>query len=282
MSFKKLFAIIKITRPSNVLITGLTIFAGVLIFGSGDFNLLKLALIAGIAGALIDAGGNIINDFFDVEIDRINKPERPIPSGLIKRKSALLIYFLTTILGLALTLFLNKLACVIAFISTIIIFLYSFRLKQIPLFGNFTIAFMTGLAFIFAGSVVNNFKDAIFPFLFAFTINFPREIIKDIEDIEGDAKVGIKTFPMVAGVKASVVVSVVFLFFLLFLTFVPYFIGLYNRIFLILIFLVDIGLIYVIVSLLKDTRKPNLNKLSNLLKFEMLVGLLAIYFGSLK
>lgn len=282
MSFKKLFAIIKITRPSNVLITGLTIFAGVLIFGSGDFNLLKLALIAGIAGALIDAGGNIINDFFDVEIDRINKPERPIPSGLIKRKSALLIYFLTTIFGLALTLFLNKLACVIAFISTIIIFLYSFRLKQIPLFGNFTIAFMTGLAFIFAGSVVNNFKDAIFPFLFAFTINFPREIIKDIEDIEGDAKVGIKTFPMVAGVKASVVVSVVFLFFLLFLTFVPYFIGLYNRIFLILIFLVDIGLIYVIVSLLKDTRKPNLNKLSNLLKFEMLVGLLAIYFGSLK
>ncbi|CUT04389.1 geranylgeranylglycerol-phosphate geranylgeranyltransferase [Candidatus Chrysopegis kryptomonas] len=282
MSFKKLYAVAKIMRPSNVLITGLTIFAGVLIFGDGNSNILKLALIAGIAGALIDAGGNIINDFFDVEIDRINKPERPIPSGLITRKSSLLIYFLTTISGLALTLFLNKLARGIALISTMIIFLYSFKLKRTPLFGNFTVAFMTGLAFIFAGSVVNNFKDTIFPFLFAFLINFPREIIKDIEDIEGDLKVGIKTFPIVAGIKASVAVSVVVLLLLLFLTFVPYLIKLYNHIFLILIFLVDIGLIYVIVSLLKDTSKLNLNKLSNLLKFEMLVGLFAIYFGSLK
>ncbi len=282
VSFKKLFAILKIMRPSNVFITGLTIFVSVLIFGRNDPNILKLAFIAGIVGSLIDAGGNIINDFFDVEIDKINKPNRPIPSGLIKRETALSLYFLTTISGLGLGLLLNKLSLSIALLSAVIIFLYSFKLKRIPLFGNFTVALMTGFAFIFAGSVVDNFKDVIFPFLFALLINFSREIVKDIEDIEGDLKAGIKTFPILAGVGASVKVSIAVLVILIFLTLIPYFVGIYNQIFLLLISVVDIGLIYVIISLLKDTRKSNLNKLSNLLKFEMLIGLFAIYFGSLK
>jgi geranylgeranylglycerol-phosphate geranylgeranyltransferase len=99
VNFKKLTAIIKITRPSNVFITFLTIFASVLIFSNGDEKLLKISIIGGIVGALIDAGGNIINDFFDVEIDKINKPKRPIPSGLISRKLALYLYIFTTSSG---------------------------------------------------------------------------------------------------------------------------------------------------------------------------------------
>ncbi len=281
MNFKKLFAIVKISRPSNVIITGLTIFAGVLIFGKGEFDVLKLALLSAIAGALIDAGGNIINDFFDVEIDKVNKPHRPIPSGLISRGFALFLYFITTVSGLILALFLNKYAFTIALISTVIIFSYSFKLKRIPLLGNLTVAFMTGLAFVFAGSVVKNFKDPIFPFIFAFMINLGREIIKDIEDVEGDLRAGIKTLPIVAGNKASSLVSAIVLGVLIPVTFIPYFVGIYNDLFALIIIAVDIGLIYVIFSLLKDTRKANLNRLSNILKFEMLIGLSAIYFGSL-
>ena len=83
VNFKKIVGIIKIIRPSNVLISGLTISVAVLIFGGEGFDILRLALMAGIVGVLIDAGANVINDFFDVEIDRINKPHRPIPSGLV-------------------------------------------------------------------------------------------------------------------------------------------------------------------------------------------------------
>lgn len=282
MNFKKLFAIIKISRPSNVIITGLTIFAGVLIFGKGEAYVIKLAFLSAVAGALIDAGGNIINDFFDVEIDKVNKPHRPIPSGLISRRFALILYFITTISGLILVAFLNKFSLVIALLSTAIIFLYSFKLKRIPLIGNLIVAFMTGLAFVFAGSVVKNFKDPIFPFIFAFMINLGREIIKDIEDVEGDLKVGIKTLPIISGNKLSSLVSAVVLGTLIPITFIPYFAGIYNDLFAILIIVVDAGLIYVIFSLLKDTEKANLNRLSNLLKFEMLIGLSAIYFGSLR
>ncbi len=281
MNFKKLFAIVKISRPSNVIITGLTIFAWVLVFGKGEFDVLKLALLSAIAGALIDAGGNIINDFFDVEIDKVNKPHRPIPSGLISRSFALFLYFITTVSGLILALFLNKYAFAIALISTVIIFSYSFKLKRLPLFGNLTVAFMTGLAFVFAGSVVKNFKDAVFPFIFAFMINLGREIIKDIEDVEGDLKAGIKTLPIVAGNKVSSLVSAFVLGTLIPVTFIPYFVGIYNDLFALIIIVVDLGLIYVIFSLLKDTRKANLNRLSNILKFEMLIGLSAIYLGSL-
>ncbi len=282
MNFKKLLAIVKISRPSNVIIAGLTIFAGVLIFGKEKFDIFKLAFIAGVAGALIDAGGNIINDFFDVEIDKVNKPHRPIPAGLISKKFALVLYFLTTFGGLIISLLLNKISFAIAFISVIVIFLYSFRLKRIPLIGNLTVAFMTGLAFIFAGSVVNNFKDSPFPFVFAFMVNLGREIIKDIEDIEGDLKVGIKTLPAVVGEKFSAVIACVILGALIPITLVPYFIGIYNYLFILIITAVDVGIVYVIVSLVRNIERENLNRLSNILKFEMLIGLSAIYFGSLR
>jgi len=282
VNFKKLYAIVKISRPSNVIITGLTIFAGVLIFGKERFYVLNLALIAGVAGALIDAGGNIINDFFDVEIDRVNKPHRPIPSGLISRGFAFILYLLATLSGLALASLLNRVAFTIATISAVIIFLYSFKLKRIPLLGNLTVAFMTGLAFVFAGSVVKNFKEPIFPFIFAFMINLGREIIKDIEDVEGDLKAGVKTLPIVAGNKLSVIISCTVLGILIPVTFIPYIAGIYNNLFALIIVAVDVGLIYVILQLVKDTSRENLNRLSNILKFEMLIGLSAIYFGSLR
>lgn len=281
VNFKKIVGIIRIVRPSNVLISGLTISLGVLIFGDGNFDILRLALVAGIVGGLIDAGANVINDFFDVEIDRINKPHRAIPSGLISKRFALFIYFVCTFSGLLLASFLNTVAFMIVFFASLIIFLYSYRLKRIPLVGNFTVAFITGLAFIFAGSVVENFKDALFPFLFAFMINFGREIIKDIEDMEGDLSSGVKTFPIVYGVDWAVAVSVFVFFALIFTTAIPYLAGVYNHYYVLIISVVDVGLVFVIFSLIKDRSRRNLNRLSNILKFEMLVGLFAIYFGSL-
>ncbi|MCS7230120.1 MAG: geranylgeranylglycerol-phosphate geranylgeranyltransferase [Candidatus Kryptonium sp.] len=280
MNFRKATGIVKIIRPSNVLIAGLTIFFGVLIFGKGLPDLFKLALLAGIAGALIDAGGNVINDYFDVEIDKVNKPNRPIPSGLISRGFALLIYFVLTTAGLFFASFLNEVAFGIAFFSVFVIFLYSYKLKGVPLVGNFTVAFMTGLAFVFAGSVVGNFRDSIFPFVFAFLINFGREIVKDIEDIEGDSKAGIRTFPIVSGVERAVFISVLVFIVLILATFVPYLVGIYNHFYALIILGVDVGLIFVIISLIKDKSRQNLNRLSNILKFEMLIGLFAIYFGS--
>ncbi|CUT07141.1 geranylgeranylglycerol-phosphate geranylgeranyltransferase [Candidatus Kryptonium thompsonii] len=281
VNFKKIVGIIKIIRPSNVLISGLTISVAVLIFGGEGFDISRLALVAGIVGILIDAGANVINDFFDVEIDRINKPHRPIPSGLVSKRFALFIYFVCTILGLLVASFLNKMAFMIVFFSSVAIFLYSYRLKRIPLVGNFTVAFITGLAFIFAGSIVGNFKDALFPFLFAFMINFGREIIKDIEDIEGDLKSGVRTFPIVRGVNWAVAVSVSVFLILIFATMIPYFVGIYNHLYFLIVSVVNVGLIFVIFSLIRDRSKRNLNRLSNILKFEMLVGLSAIYFGSL-
>lgn len=281
MNFKKLTAIIKITRPSNVFITFLTIFASVLIFSNGDEKLLKFSIIGGIVGALIDAGGNIINDFFDVEIDKINKPKRPIPSGLISRKLALYLYILTTSLGIILSNFLGLLPFLISLLSSVLIFLYSFRLKRLPLFGNFIVAFLTGLAFIFAGSIAKNIKEAIIPMVFALLINLAREIIKDIEDIEGDMKAGLNTFPIKAGIKKSIMLSSFILAILILLTPLPYMLGFYNKHFILIVSAVDLGLIYVVISLFKDQTKINLNRLSNILKFEMILGLLAIYFGSL-
>ena len=76
-------------------------------------------------------------------------------------------------------------------------------MKRIILLGNFIVAFLTGLAFIYGGIAVNNFKYAVIPAIFAFLINFIREIVKDMEDIEGDKSAGIFSFPYLYGFKRS-------------------------------------------------------------------------------
>ena len=159
-------------------------------------------------------------------------------------------------------------------------FFYSFKFKRVVLFGNFVVAFSTGLAFVFAGSVVENIAEALIPALFAFLINFGREIMKDIEDMEGDLKCGVRTFPMVCGVKRAVaVINFVFAVLILF-TFVPYFLNIYSWRYLAVVSLgVDTVLIFVMLSLLKDISRENLKRLSNILKFDMIVGLVAIYIG---
>ena len=278
---KKLKAVVKISRPSNVLISTLTIFIGVIIFSKDEINI-ALAIIAGLCGGLIDAGGNIINDYFDVEIDRINKPERPLPSGSISKHEALALYIISTLTGIILGLNLDTISSAIVILSALVLFMYSFRLKFIPLVGNFTIAFMTGLAFIFAGSVAGNFKSALIPASFAFLINLGREIIKDIEDIEGDMKCGIKTLPIVSGTRMAVLITNLSLITLILVTPIPYLLKFYNLYYLLTVIAVDIVLIYVILSLMTNISKRNLNRLSNILKFEMIAGLFAIYIGQIR
>jgi geranylgeranylglycerol-phosphate geranylgeranyltransferase len=256
----------------------MTIFIGVIIF-SGDEIDIGLAIIAGLCGGLIDAGGNIINDYFDIEIDRINKPERPLPSGSISKGGSIALYIMSTSAGIILSLNLDPISSSIVIFSAIMLFLYSFRLKFIPLVGNLTIAFMTGLAFIFAGSVAGNFKDSLIPASFAFLINLGREIMKDIEDMDGDMRCGVRTFPIVSGIERAILMINLTLALLILITPLPYLLKFYNFYYLITVIFVDLILIYVILSLLRDRTKRNLNRLSNVLKFEMVAGLFAIYIG---
>ncbi|MCX8057595.1 MAG: geranylgeranylglycerol-phosphate geranylgeranyltransferase, partial [Ignavibacteria bacterium] len=238
------------------------------------------AFFGSFAGALISGAGMVINDYFDVEVDKINRPERPIPSGKISKNDAFTYYIILNLSALILLAYTNLYAILIGLVSIVVIFFYSYSFKNKGLLGNFVVGFMTGLAFIFGGVIGNNIFPLIFPFLFALLINFAREILKDIEDVEGDRKNNLKTFPILYGEKRAYQLVTIIILITILVTIIPYAVNLFNVYYLLIIlFGVDLVLLYVVKKINSAPSKSDLRKLSDLIKYEMIVGLIAIYIG---
>ncbi len=276
---KKISAIIKIIRPLNCLIVFFTTIAAGIISQSNENISLNL-LIAAIAALLTGAAGNVINDYFDYEIDKINRPKRILPSGVLSKNQALTLYFVLVFISFLIGLYLNIESYAILVFTNIILLVYSYKLKGIVLVGNITVAFFTGLTFIYGATVVGNVLCGIIPALFAFLINLIREIIKDIEDIEGDAKQKIYTFPYIFGIKKSFILIVILSVLLILLTIYPFYFNFYKiEFFIIVMAIVNPIIIYTVNLLYNSKDKQNYTKSSKLLKIAMVVGLAAIYVG---
>lgn len=268
----------QLTRPANLLIAFLSIFIGG--FVTGTIQPAAKLILACFSGMLIAGGANSINDFFDVEIDRINKPNRPLPAGRITRKQTYVFSLLLFALGTGLGAFIHFLGFIIAFGSSGLLYMYSWRLKRTVVLGNLTVAFITGLAFVYGGLAVGRVGLAAVVGVFAFFFNWGREIIKDVEDVEGDRALGVKTLPIVYGVRVALVWATAVLVFLMGLTLIPYFVHFFSITYLIVVAIgVDLFLLYVIISIWRNAEPNHLRRLSFLMKLDMLMGLLAVYLG---
>ncbi len=277
---KKFLVFILILRPINFLLSFISIYFAITLSDSSLVLSLK-AFAGSLSGALISGAGMIINDILDFEIDKINRPDRPLPSKLISIKAALFYYAILNLIALYLLIHTNLNAFIIGLISIIVIFFYSYSFKKRGLIGNFVVGFMTGLAFIFGGVIGGNVESLIFPAIFALMINFAREILKDVEDLEGDKQLGLNTFPIQYGEKKAFIVFSIITELLIVFTFIPYFIEIYNFYYLLIVFLsVDLVLIYVLINVLSNPSRDKLRKFSNLIKYDMIFGLIAIYAGS--
>ncbi len=277
--YKKILSVIKICRPLNVLIVFVTVIvAG---FISSKNNEIPLqTFLAAVSASFFAAAGYIINDIFDIKIDRLNRPDRPLVSGSVSIKSAIVYYITFSFTGLLLVILINYTAVVIAILTIILLFIYSYKFKSVTLLGNFSIAVLTGLTFIYGGVSVNNISFAIIPALFALLINLIREIVKDMEDIKGDIKNGIETFPSKFGFSFTKSFIVIITAVLILFTCYPYIFRLYKiEYFVIVMSIVNPVLIYVLASIYKNDSVSNLNKLSFILKLDMIFGLSAIFLG---
>jgi geranylgeranylglycerol-phosphate geranylgeranyltransferase len=270
---------IKLIRPSNCIITLLSIVVASILTGGTGVQWVAIAAAA-FSGAFISAGGMVINDILDVEIDKVNKPDRPLAAGTVTMDHAKLLYIVLNAVGLAFDFVLPPSAQYIALLAVLFIYFYSAVLKRTVLFGNLAVGCMTGLAFIYGGASVGGLDRALLPALFAFLINVGREIIKDMEDVEGDRRNGAMTLPVKYGLTAGAAVATFFLVFLIAAAIYPYAAGLYTwKYFLLVAAGMITVLAYVIYSLWTDTSVSNLHRLSTIIKYDMIVGLAAIFFG---
>ena len=217
---------IKITRPVNSLFAGFAVLLGIIIAKGtipGDSPAEYLILIPVVA--MITAAGNVINDYYDREIDAVNRPERPIPSGSVSPKGALLWSAALFAAGIVLSFFAGFLCLIIATVNSLLLVLYAIKLKGVPLAGNISVSYLSAGIFLFGGALyglpglINNFPVALITF---FAI-LSREILKDAEDVEGDRAGGVKTLPMYTGIYKSSVLAFIFAIIAVIISLMPVF-----------------------------------------------------------
>lgn len=251
---------------------------------------------------LITAGGYIINDYFDLKIDRINKAGKVIVGELISKKSTMLFYQIITILGLLLGLILAVILRsfslgLIYILTPGLLWFYSASYKRQFLIGNLIVSLLSALSIIvvaiFSYSVLKiNFdktilQQTLIPYqiffwigtfsLFAFLMTWIRELIKDMEDVEGDREMECRTMPIVWGIKKSKIVSSVLISIVIFLLLIAYFFFLkrgdkissnYT------LFALLIPLLFLLYETIRAKTKADFHTASTLSKVIMLLGIL--------
>jgi len=242
----------------------------------------------------LEASTFSLNDYYDLEIDRINKRiDRPLVRGDISPKTALCLFYLLFPLGLVCSFFVNMTCFIIALVTALISVLYDVKMKKIKLVGNFYIAYIMAIPFIFGGATVlgnNTFSfEAINPAIYvvaliAFLAGAGREIMKDVMDFEGDQKKGVKSFPRYIGIRASNGIAAVFYILAIALSFMPFFLrgfGVYyqNITYFILVFITDTMLLSTSLQLVIK-KQPNMKFHRKYTLVAIFIGLLAFLVGA--
>ncbi len=235
----------------------------------------KLFLLAA-STILIAAAGYVINDYYDVKIDFINKPNRVVVGKVVKRRIVMAIHILLNFTGIMIGFYLSLTVGIIHLVSAFLLWLYSNLLKRLPFIGNFIIAMLSGLAI----SVVAIYYDTSYLLvnsyaLFAFSISLVREIIKDMEDLRGDATFGCKTLPIIWGIaRTKNLLYLMIVLFTCMLFFVSIVLGNWLLVIYFLTLLIPIG--FFVVRLVKADTQHEFSYLSSLCKFIMLGGILSM------
>ncbi|MEO2179854.1 MAG: hypothetical protein CXT75_09180 [Methanobacteriota archaeon] len=181
---------IALTRPGNAILTSIAVIAGAFI-AKGPEDILDFQTeiaICCVSAMMLVGGGNALNDYNDRESDKRNHPERPIPSGKISAENALTFAQILLGLGLVILIFTldNKMPFVIALLGVITLIAYENGLKAAGIAGNIAVGLMSGAVFLYAGMAVNDPGPTIWMFGLAILATITREIVKDIQDLEGD------------------------------------------------------------------------------------------------
>ena len=275
-TFKALFVL---PRPLNCIITALSVYVGA--FTAGVRWPSAAVLLAALSAALVAGAGYISNDLRDTDIDRINRPRRPLPSGRLSRRAAALEAWLFALSGLGLAWWLGPLAGLVAVAVALCLFIYNLHLKRRAFWGNLLIGALSAAAFPYGALAAGTLGRSWIPAGFALLFHWGREIIKDMEDMEGDRARGARTLPLRWGPGRAVLVTSALYLLLTAFTLLPWIWNLYGKVYLLLVLCVDLALLWALFQVRRRQAGSTDTNLSRLLKAAMVLGLLAIVAGEL-
>ncbi|MHA2244039.1 MAG: geranylgeranylglycerol-phosphate geranylgeranyltransferase [Candidatus Hodarchaeales archaeon] len=246
-----------ISRPLNSFLSGFAVVIGAIAAVSESQLPLSESQLVGIvlgylATSLIAIGGYAINDVFDIEIDKINAPHRPLPSGLMTVGEAKAYSIILFIFGVTIPLFniynsdfiTNVVASFIALAGGVLLYLYAIYFKRSGFIGNIMIGFLTAIPFVYGGFLTRS-PAMVFPVIFSFLIIVGREVIKDIEDVQGDQLKDVQSVALKFGVKPARNLGYLILVLLIIVNPLPILLKYYtNPFFVLIIVIIDVVIIY--------------------------------------
>jgi geranylgeranylglycerol-phosphate geranylgeranyltransferase len=286
--FKPVTTVLELLRWSNCVMAGFAALVGTLIAflalpDSMHVQLVYEPVLVFSVVFLVTGAGNVINDYFDHKIDSINRPDRPIPSGRIQRKTALYIAISLFVVGILLSLLLGPLCLFLAIVNSWLLIFYASTFKRMVLIGNLVVGYLAGSTFLFGGAleIFNGMgiRSNVVLFLLAILVTMAREIVKDIQDIEGDSKAGATTLPIIVGKEFSARLTAVLGLTGVILSPLPLLLNeAFGVLYLVIIFVADLLLL---LSINEIILKDNPKKSSRLLKIAMFVALIAFVAGTI-
>lgn len=266
---------IAIVRPHNIAAGLLSVGVGFSLAGPGMWPWMLLAAVG-----LVAAAGNVINDMYDIDIDRVNKPKKPLPSGSFPVRSARILYivFLCLIAGLLPLLPAVQAGWIIAWV--VLLHLYSARFKRMGLVGNLLVSSVTASGFLLGALAGGRIAAGILPASFTFLFVMGRELVKDCEDLSGDRRSGARTVPAVSGERTALTAASA-LFAILVVAFpLPAILGHYGKAYGII--MASTVLPILCVAIVLSLGKRSLSLVSLLLKLGMFFGIAAFYLAAVR
>ena len=262
---------LSIVRPRNLVMAAAAVGIGGCL-ALGRFAI-PPALWWAMASAIgLGASGNTANDLFDVEADRINRPLRPLVTGAISRRAALLVAGVAGGLGLWAAWWVSGTLFALGLAALLVMLIYSPLLKSRGLLGNLAVAVVASMPLVYGAAAVGWWRAGLVAAVLAAFLHLAREVVKDLEDVPGDLAMGRATVPIVWGVDAGYFTAAGVLALFVPVSLVPWIAGWYGPRYGSIVLLVDLG----IVALIARLAQRHLDGARAALKVAMAAGLLAL------
>ena len=275
--FKKLISLI---RPINSTLVGFAVIVGIAV--SSLDNIIRIATPLGfLTGFFISSYSMIINDYYDIEVDRINNPKKPLPSGEISKKTAVQFASIMLICGLLTSALVNNTTLFIAIIFAIIAWIYNSWGKKKALLGNSMVALSVAIPYLYGGVSIQTMNTPLILCLTltSFSAALGREIIKTISDTEGDKQKEINSISVIYGERSSSIIGSIFFIIAIITSIVPYILDMVKVTYVILVTPSIILFIFSSIIIIKDYSKENSIRVKKINLLAMFLGLIAFIIG---
>lgn len=280
----RLSGLLRLMRPANCLMMGFAVIVGAVLSSSNVSNTWTNLIFGFTTGFMLTAASMAINDYYDREIDAVNEPDRPIPSGLIKPKEALAFAFALTAIGFATAYLTNRFCLIISLFAWIVFVTYTTVGKRSGLPGNFLVSLCVAIPFIYGSCTVANAIELnvlIFASM-AFLSNTGREITKGIVDVQGDRTKNIQTLAVRYGEKTAAVAATLFYLSAVLLSPIPWLLKFVSLWFIPLVAITDFGLVASSYMLLDNYSRENARRVKKMVLLWFIVGLFAFIIGAIR